>query len=110
MPRAADRSALSPACTLLKAVIESRVPPAHDSMPAFTSLRYPDRSPARWAVDGLCDSDTSTTPPMSTMTAANTHIGVRCVAHPLCRSGTKGGSVFVGESTAWPRSLLLSQE
>src|SRR5215469_13696571 len=104
MRRAEDRSALSPACTLSKAVVESRMPPAHDSMPAFTSVKYPDRSPARSAVDGLCDSDTTTTPPMSTMMAANTHSGVRRVAQPVCRSGTNGGSVFVGESTGWPRS------
>src|SRR6516225_2207694 len=87
--------------------MESCTPPAHDSIPAFTSEKYPARSPARCDWDGLCASDTSTQPATSTMMTPKTHSGVRRVAQPVCRSGTKGGSVFVGESTGFaPRSFM----
>ncbi len=70
-------------------------------MPAFTSPKYPARSLARCDWDGLCDSETSTTPTATTARTAKTHSGVRLVAQPPCRSGTNGGSVCVGEVMPW---------
>ena len=63
---------------------------------------------ARCDWDGFTDRETRTPMMASTASTAKIHHGVRLVAQPLCRSGTNGGSVWVGEVMSWSTPFTRS--